>query len=71
MLEYPFMMVEHDFFVDFIKSLRPHFSFKCRTSTRNEIMLIHLDEKKKCLSTLSLFLVDFLQLWIYVDIKPE
>jgi hypothetical protein len=25
MHEYPFMMVEHDFFVDFIKSLRPHF----------------------------------------------
>jgi hypothetical protein len=47
MHEYPFMMVEHEFFVDFIKSLHPHFSFKCRTSTRNEIMLIHLDEKKK------------------------
>jgi hypothetical protein len=46
MHDYPFKMVEHEFFVDFIKSLRPHFAFKCRTTTRNDIMKIHLDEKK-------------------------
>jgi hypothetical protein len=46
MHDYPFKMVEHEFFVDFIKSLRPHFAFKCRTTTRNDIMKIYLDEKK-------------------------
>jgi hypothetical protein len=46
MHDYPFKMVEHEFFVDFIKSLHPHFAFKCRTTTRNDIMKIYLDEKK-------------------------
>jgi hypothetical protein len=35
MHDYPFKMVEHKFFVDFIKSLCPHFAFKCRTTTRS------------------------------------
>jgi hypothetical protein len=47
MHEYPFKMVEHEYFVDFIKSLRPHFTFLCRTTTRNEIMTMYMDEKKK------------------------
>lgn len=45
--EYPFKMVEHEFFVDFIKSMRPAFSFKSRTTTRKEIMEMYLVEKKK------------------------
>ncbi|WVZ83298.1 hypothetical protein U9M48_030460 [Paspalum notatum var. saurae] len=34
MHDYPFKMVDHEFFVYFIKSLHPHFVFKCRTTTR-------------------------------------
>lgn len=47
MHEYPFVMVEHEYFVDFIKYLRPDFSFKSRTTTRKEILEIFGDEKKK------------------------
>lgn len=47
MHDYPFKMVDHEFFVNFIKSLRPSFAFKCRTTTRNDIMKIYSDEKKK------------------------
>ena len=47
MHEYPFVMAEHEFFVDFIKSLRPNFSFKSRITTRKEILDMHLAQKKK------------------------
>ncbi|CAA0826225.1 Unknown protein [Striga hermonthica] len=47
MHEYPFNIVEHDYFVDFIKSLRPSFPLKSRVTTRKEIMDIYLEEKEK------------------------
>jgi hypothetical protein len=47
MHEYPFMMVEHELFVDFIKSLRPNFSFKSGITTSKEILDMHLAQKKK------------------------
>ena len=54
MHDYPFKMVDHEFFVDFIKSLRPHFAFKCRITTRNDIMKIYSDEKKMLFDQLKL-----------------
>jgi hypothetical protein len=45
MHEYPFNIVEHEYFVDFIKSLRPSFPFKSRVTARNEIMDIYLEQK--------------------------
>jgi hypothetical protein len=48
------MMVEHEFFVDFIKSLRPNFSFKSRITTRKEILDIPLAEKKKLFDQLKI-----------------
>jgi hypothetical protein len=45
MHEYPFNIVEHDYFVDFLKSLRPSFAFKSRVTARKDIMDIHIEEK--------------------------
>ncbi len=47
MHEYPFQMVEHDYFIDFIKSLRRKFPLKSRVTARKEIMDIYLEEKEK------------------------
>ncbi|KAJ1260875.1 hypothetical protein BS78_10G265500 [Paspalum vaginatum] len=47
MHEYPFNIVEHDYFADFIKSLRPSFPLKSKLTIRKEIMDIYLDEKDK------------------------
>lgn len=47
MHEYPFNIVEHDYFADFIKSLRPSFPLKSRVTVRKEIMDIYLEEKEK------------------------
>jgi hypothetical protein len=47
MHEYPFQMAEHNYFVDFIKSLRPSFPLKSRVTVRNDIMDLYLEEKKK------------------------
>ena len=47
MHEYPFNIVEHDYFVEFIKSLRPNFPIKSRVTARKEIMDIYLEEKDK------------------------
>jgi hypothetical protein len=47
MHEYPFNIVEDDYFVDFIKSLRPNFTFKSRVTTRKDIMDIYMEEKDK------------------------
>jgi hypothetical protein len=45
MHEYPFNIVEHEYMVDFIKSLRPNFSIKSRITTRKEIMDLYLEQK--------------------------
>ncbi|CAA0827026.1 Zinc finger BED domain-containing protein DAYSLEEPER, partial [Striga hermonthica] len=47
MHEYPFNTSEHEYFVDFIKSLRPSFPIKSRVSIRKEIMSMFLEEKEK------------------------
>jgi hypothetical protein len=47
MHEYPFQIVEHDYFVDFIKSLRSSFPMKSRVTVRNDIMDIYLEGKVK------------------------
>jgi hypothetical protein len=47
MHEYPFNIVEHDYFVEFIKSLRPNFPIKSRVTAKKEIMDIYLEEKDK------------------------
>jgi hypothetical protein len=47
MHEYPFNIVEHDYFVEFVKSLRSSFPLKSRVTARKEIMDIYLAEKEK------------------------
>jgi hypothetical protein len=47
MHEYPFNIVEHDYFVKFVNSLRPSFPLKSRVTARKEIMDIYLAEKEK------------------------
>ena len=47
MHEYPFNIVEYEYLVDFIKSLRPSFPIKSRVTVRKEIMDIYLKEKEK------------------------
>lgn len=47
MHEYPFSIVEHEYFLDFIKSLRPSFSMKSRNTCRKEILDMYVEEKKK------------------------
>jgi hypothetical protein len=41
MHEYPFLMVEHDYFVDFVKSLCPSFPMKSQGTCRKEILEIY------------------------------
>jgi len=47
MHEYPFNISEHEYFVDFIKSLRPSFPIKSHVTVRKEIMNVFLQEKEK------------------------
>jgi hypothetical protein len=47
MHEYPFNIVDHEYFVEFIKSLRPSFPIKSRVTLRKELMGIFVEEKKK------------------------
>ena len=47
MHEYPFNISEHEYFVDFIKSLRPSFPIKSRVTVRKEILNMLLQEKEK------------------------
>jgi hypothetical protein len=47
MHEYPFNIVEHDYFVEFIKSLRPSFPLKSRVTARKDIMDIYVLERNK------------------------
>jgi hypothetical protein len=44
---YPFNIVEHEYFVEFIKSLHPSFSIKSRVTARKDIMNIYLEQKDK------------------------
>jgi hypothetical protein len=46
MHEYPFNIVEHEYLVDFIKSLRPSFPIKSRVTVRKEIMDTYLGKKE-------------------------
>jgi hypothetical protein len=47
MHEYPFNMVEHDYFVEFIKSLRLSFTLMSRVTVRKDTMDIFLEQKEK------------------------
>ncbi|CAD6254767.1 unnamed protein product [Miscanthus lutarioriparius] len=46
MHEYPFNIVEHEYLVDFIESLRPSFPIKSRVTVRKEIIDRYLEEKE-------------------------
>jgi hypothetical protein len=45
--EYPFNMVEHEVFVEWVKSMRPYFPLKSRVTVRKDIMDYYLAEKDK------------------------
>jgi hypothetical protein len=47
MHEYPFNISEHEYFVEFIKSLRPSFPIKSLVTIRKEILNMFLQEKEK------------------------
>ncbi|EEC75436.1 hypothetical protein OsI_11966 [Oryza sativa Indica Group] len=47
MHEYPFSIVEHEYFVDFIKSLRPTFPLKSHITVRKDILGIFSEEWKR------------------------
>jgi hypothetical protein len=47
MHEYHFNIVEHGYFVEFIKSLRPSFPIKSRVTVRKYIMNIYLEQTDK------------------------
>ena len=47
MHEYPFNISEHEYFVEFIKSLRPSFPIKSRVTIRKEILNMYVHEKEK------------------------
>jgi hypothetical protein len=40
-------IVEHEYFVEFVKSLRPHFPIKSCVTTRNYIIDVYFEEKEK------------------------
>jgi hypothetical protein len=46
MHEYPFNIVEYEYLVDFIKSLRPSFPMRSRVTVRKEILDKYLEEKE-------------------------
>ena len=50
MHEYPFNISEHEYFVDFIKSLHPTFPIRSRVTIRKEIMNTFLAEKERLYS---------------------
>jgi len=45
MHEYPFNISEHEYFVEFIKSMRPTFTIRSRVTIRKEIMNMFLAKK--------------------------
>lgn len=47
MHDYPFNIVEHGYFVDFIKSLHPSFPIKSCNAVGKEVMDTYLEEKEK------------------------
>ncbi|KAJ4782868.1 hypothetical protein LUZ62_067125 [Rhynchospora pubera] len=66
MHEYPFLMMKHEFFVDFIKSLRPSFPINSRITYRSEILEIFKEKKDElyCLfRSLSCRLSATMDLW--------
>ena len=65
MHEYPFNIVEHDYFVDFINSLRPSFTFKSRVTGRKDIMDIYETEKDKLYAYLKTVNVTLVQPWTF------
>jgi hypothetical protein len=66
MHEYPFRIVEHEYFVNFVKSLRPNFPMKSRTTCRNEILDMFKEEREKVyefFGSLSCRLSSTIDLW--------
>jgi hypothetical protein len=55
MHEYPSNIVEHEYLIDFLKSLRPSFPIKSRIIVRKEILSIYSEEKKKLYAYLKTF----------------
>uniref|UniRef100_A0ACD5Z4H5 Uncharacterized protein n=1 Tax=Avena sativa TaxID=4498 RepID=A0ACD5Z4H5_AVESA len=47
MHDYPFNIVEHDYLIEFILSLRPSFAIKSRPKVKEDIVNIYKEEKKK------------------------
>jgi hypothetical protein len=64
MHEYPFNIVEHEYLVDFIKSLHPSFPIKSRVSVRKEIMDKYLEEKETLYAHLKTMKCRFSATWI-------
>jgi hypothetical protein len=52
MHEYPFNISKHEYFVEFIKSLRPRFFIKSHVTIRKEILNMFLQEKEKFVGVL-------------------
>ncbi|KAJ4772136.1 Zinc finger BED domain-containing protein DAYSLEEPER [Rhynchospora pubera] len=66
MHEYPFSIVQHEFFVDFVKSLRPSFPMNSRVTYRSEILEIFKeknDQLYSLLGSLSCRLSATMDLW--------
>jgi hypothetical protein len=59
MHEYPFQIVEHDYFVDFIKSLWLSFSMKSHVTVRNDIMDIYMEKNEKLYAHLKIVCCKF------------
>ena len=55
MHEYPFRIVEHEYFVDFVKSLRPSFQMKSRTTCKKKILEMFKEERGMVSSSLDHF----------------
>jgi hypothetical protein len=72
MHEYPFNIVEHEYFVDFIKSLKPTFPMKSRVTIRKEIMELYLHEKDvlyKYFKTLNCRMSATMDIWTSIQNK--
>jgi hypothetical protein len=46
MHEYPFSIIEHEYFLEFIKSLQPAFPTKSRITIRKEILELYVEQKR-------------------------
>lgn len=66
MHEYPFNIADHEYFVDFIKSLRSSFPIKSRVTIRKEILSMYLQEKEKlyaCFKTILCRFSAIMDMW--------